>query len=200
MHIKEIKKEFAKTLNYLLGNEKFEGETKVYQPEEISISERVVGGKVELVNADGTLSPMPDGNAELADGFKFTVKDGLIESIEGEAPIQEQPAAMADVPAPTDAQTSENSAIEEMKKVTEELRADIESMKIALDDLKASMSDTANKDAVANFNKQISDLNDTIKKIANVPAEFSKTTKSNIAKDANDEGKKKLSAIFNSIK
>lgn len=196
--IKEIKKEFAKTLNYLLGNEKFEGETKIYQPDEISISERVIGGKVELVNTDGTLSPMPDGNAELADGFKFTVKDGLIESIEGEAPVEENPEEMAEQ-APVETPTNDSSAIEEMKKVTEELRAEIDIMKAALDELKASMSDTANKDEVANFNKQIADLNDTIKKVASIPAEFSKTTKSNIAKDANDEGKKKLASIFKNL-
>jgi len=196
--LKQIKEELAKTLSYLTGTQKFEGETKIYQPEEINISERAIGGKVEMVNTDGTLSAMPDGAIELSDGFKCTIKDGLITAIEGEEAIAEQSEEMADE-APAEEPKSDSSAIDEMKKITDELREEINVMKAALDELKASMSDTANKDEVANFNKQFSDLNETIKKVVSAPAEFSKTTKSNVAKDKNEQGKIELARIFKNL-
>lgn len=195
--IEQIKNELAKTLNYLLGRENFAETPKVYQPDEINISERVIGGKVELVNSDGTLSPIEDGDYELSDGFKFSVKDGLISAIEGEESIQAS-EDMADAPVVEEPNNDSDikASIEELRVLTEELKSEVDTMKAALDELKAANADTANKDAIENFRKELSTLNETIISIANTPAEFSKTTKSQIAKDVND---KKLSDLSNII-
>lgn len=48
---------------------------------EVQISDRSVGGKVELIGTDGTLSPIPDGTYVLSDDFKFTVAGGFITAI-----------------------------------------------------------------------------------------------------------------------
>ena len=72
----QLKKELLKALKTL----KLEGD-KVYDPSELNISARELGGKVELIQGDDTLATAPDGDYTLSDGFKFTVKDGLIASI-----------------------------------------------------------------------------------------------------------------------
>ncbi|WP_322518625.1 hypothetical protein U0033_28145 [Chitinophaga sancti] len=179
--LKELKKELLKALTNL-KTEKFDG---VYSSDQLNISDRVVGGKVELINADGSLNVAPDGDYELEDGFKFTVKDGVIASIEGE----EQPEELAnetpteDTPAPDDNKV----AIEELQKETAAIKAEVESIKEILAQLTGSVSDSATKEEMQKFSKEVKTLTDTINKVAKLPAEFSKTTKSTKTKTDNHD-------------
>lgn len=72
------------------------GSKVTYEGEKLDI-----GVAVKMVNADGTNSEMPDGEYELADGSKLTVKGGLVESIvpvaSTEPPPMEMPEMMAKV-------------------------------------------------------------------------------------------------------
>lgn len=72
------------------------GSKVTYEGEKLDI-----GVAVKMVNADGTNSEMPDGEYELADGSKLTVKGGLVESIvpvvATEPPPMEMPEMMAKV-------------------------------------------------------------------------------------------------------
>lgn len=53
----------------------------------------IEGDMVSVVAEDGTKTPAPDGEHELADGTKVTTKDGKI--VPAEAPAVEAPAAPA---------------------------------------------------------------------------------------------------------
>lgn len=62
--------------------------SKVYTKDELKISDKSIGGKVELVQGDGSLSPAPDGEYVMDDGYAFTIKDGMISSVVGEDPVE----------------------------------------------------------------------------------------------------------------
>lgn len=84
------------------------------QPEEIVISDRAKGGKVERKATDGTLTPIDDGVYELPDGFRFTITGGFISETgdaenatteteagkEGDVPKEEIKAAEEGAPVP----------------------------------------------------------------------------------------------------
>lgn len=55
-------------------------DAKVLSDNEVKISEKAVGGKVELVDAEGNLVAIEDGTYEV-DGFRFVVTDGTITEI-----------------------------------------------------------------------------------------------------------------------
>ncbi len=71
-------------------------------------SEFKVGSKVSLVGADGTVTPVVDGDYTLTDGSKLTCKSGVIESIipaspDASAPMADDATGVMDaVPAPVD--------------------------------------------------------------------------------------------------
>lgn len=67
---------------------KFEKEDVIVLDEnKVKISDKIIGGTVEVINDDETLSPATDGYYQVGD-FKFIVKDGviseIIEEIDGE--------------------------------------------------------------------------------------------------------------------
>ncbi len=192
--LKQLKRELFKTFKGL-QLEHFEGELK-YAPEELNISERVVGGKVELINEDGTLSALPDGDYELTDGFKFTIKEGLIESIEGEEPVEEQAEEMADE-APIE---EVSDPLADLKAETETLKAEVDALKQAIEEIKNGASNNATKEDVQGFQSEVSKLNETIMKLAKIPAEASKTTKSNIVKDSREEKMLEFAKLFKAKK
>lgn len=199
--ISKIKKELMKTLA-ILKHESFEGEV-IYSPEELNISERAVGGKVELINQDGTLSELPDGDYEVSDGFKFTIKDGLIASIDGETPAEDttdKPEEMAE--APVDAPTQDapqTDGLDELKKETASLKAEVEALKQAMDELMKATAGRASKEDVSKFQAEVENLNSNIMKLAKIPAEPTKTNTSNVVKDKNDENLMEFAKIFKSI-
>lgn len=193
-----LKKELLKTLKNIVGIY-FD---KVYAPNELHISQKEVGGKVELVSADGTLAPAPDGAYVMEDGFSFEVKDGQIASIvdgNDAAPTDQVKAASqpaddtgidtedAGVDKEDDQTDKEDDADDKalLQKITE-LEAKIDALTQAIADINAKPV-AASKDEVNAFAKQFEELNANIKTLAKVPVEFSKTTTSNIVKDNKEQ-------------
>jgi len=82
-----IKKELIATFKNLMGV--FLDVNKVFSPSDLQISNKAIGGKVEQINQDGSLSPLEDGTYSMDDGFTFTVADGLITDIEDQSPQSE---------------------------------------------------------------------------------------------------------------
>lgn len=151
---------------------------------DVQYSNFAIGEKVELVNGDGTLSPAPDGDYTNNDGVKYSVKDGLIASIEGEAPIEEE-------------QVEEEQAADPIQTQLDAQAQDIADLKKAIDELKQSFSDEAVKDQnmAEQFSKQLKDLTDSIKVLAKIPAEFSRVNNSNQVKDNKEEKENKLKEL-----
>lgn len=179
-------KELLKSARLLMGEYV---ENKVWSPSELNISQMEVGGKVELIDADGQLSPAPDGNYELEDGSKFTVKDSVIESIEGqEVPAEEDvPVENAEQPkeeVPAEAPKSEpNPELEELKSKVSELEGQLSELLKVVEELKSTSEVVATKEDVAEYSKNVKDLNQTIQQLAKVPVQFSQTTTNNVVKD-----------------
>lgn len=244
--IKEIKKELSKFLKGL----KFESEA--LQAEQVKISDRVVGAKVELIDGEGNLTPIPDGEYKV-DEFEFTVKDGVISEIKGEAKPEEKPEEemkqeFEDVKAlqigdevnispeakeympwyegvgfvvnsldgygdgmvglsnnkgfyvtyvKAESVTKTGNKVELPKdeqfakddsetKVIEDMKAETESLKKEVAAFKEIINQLANKTEVEEFKSEVVKLNKTLETIANTPAQFSKTDKSPINKEKND--------------
>ncbi|GAA4326206.1 hypothetical protein [Flaviaesturariibacter amylovorans] len=181
-------------------------ENKVWSEAEIKISEKAVGSKVELIDADGQLQPAPDGNYELDNGFKFTVKDGLIESIEGEDAPAEVPAedAVEAAEVPADEQPKEdlpaepNPEVDELKVKVADLESKLADLAAKVDEMNASVEVAASKEEVAEFTKAAADLNKTILQLAKVPVQFSQTSTNNTVKDSKEQKLVDLAKILNS--
>lgn len=191
--LKEIKKELVKFLS-ILKSENFD--VTELAEDAVKISERKVGGKVELIGTDGTLSNAPDGDYKIGD-FSFTVKAGLIDSIEGEnKPAEEDKPAeekLADEPVTENTPVEDNSvkdAIAALQEETASIKQDIES-------IKAMLAEFAGKSDVEDFKSEVVKLNKTIEKLARIPSEFSKTSNSNIVKDKQEDKINQFLKIFN---
>lgn len=201
-----LKKELVKTFKNIL-NVYFE---KVYTSDEIKISAKEVGGKVEMIGADGTLSVAPDGDYVMDDGFSFSVKDGLIVSIVGEEqPVEEVAAGdykdkEDKVSGDTEDVKAEEVEIEidpekeEMKKQIAELYKMFEELYSMLDGIKIDAS--KKNEAITQFSKEISDLNNNIKTLAKVPVEFSKTSKNNVIEETREQKLMDVARLIGKIK
>ncbi len=161
-------------------------ETLEYQKVESAnykISVKEIGQKVEVVNADGQLEDAPDGSYEFEDGFKFTVKDGLLTEINGntDAPVEEVPVETADVPvedAPVEVPVEEGpSDMDVLKEKVDELTKELESIKQAISSFSTEESMKESMNEIKDYFKNI------FEKFAEVPAEPSKVIKNNVAKD-----------------
>jgi len=201
MNINDIKKELVKALG-LLKQESFDdaGSVTSLDANSVKIAERAVGGKVELIGSDGTLSVAPDGTYELSDGFKFIVKDGLIDSIISEdgndASTDDEDMADATDDGGEDSADAapEPGSLDDIKQVVAEnsqaiaeLRQEIEALKQVLQALQGNVETAASKEDVNAFKAEVTKLNDSIIKLAKLPVEETKTNKSTIAKDKKDE-------------
>ncbi len=189
-----IKSELIKTFKNLMGV--YFG--KVYSSSELNISDKSVGGKVELIQADGTLAPAPDGDYVMDNGFSFTVKDGLISSIVGEQPVQaeETPVEAAaptsgDTVTPTEDPAEEADPADPAKDIKElEDRVTVleqqmaECMAMCQDMSKQKMESEKSIEA---FTKEVKQLNDNIQILAKVPVEFSKTNKSVVVEETKED-------------
>lgn len=196
---KEIKQELLSALNLLKTKEEFAGD-KVYSDSEIKVSDKKVGGKVELISKDGTLTPAPDGDYSLEDGTKFKVKDSCIESIEGE--VMETPKT-EDTRSPTETDKPEVETPETEKKEDgdiETIKQNITDLQKAIEEIKSMLQGFVSKSEATEFNAQVKDLTDTIKQLAKLPAEFSKTNDSPREKDSKEEKISDIAKVFASIK
>lgn len=197
--IDKIKHEFKKFLQLSEAD-------KIYTDADLKISDKTFGGKVELVNADKTLTTAPDGDYKMQDGDVFTVKDGVIVEINGEkelakseAPIDETPNELVTEPA------IEAPATPDVQQEVDALKNEINALKTEVEALKKKIADDAANEAKVQaskqeenekFSKQLEDLTNTIKVLAKLPAEFSKTNTDNIVKDAKGEKMKELAKLL----
>lgn len=191
--LKEIKKELVKFLS-ILKSENFD--VTELSEDAVKVSERKVGGKVELIGTDGNLSDAPDGDYKVGD-FSFTVKAGVIDSIEGEDnPAEEDKPAeekLADEPVAEDAPVEDNS----VKEAITALQTETASIKQDIESIKAMLAEFAGKSDVEDFKSEVVKLNQTIEKLAKIPAEFSKTNNSNIVKDKQEDKINQFLKVFN---
>lgn len=153
---------------------------------DFKITSREVGQKVEVADPNGELAAAPDGAYEFEDGFKFVVKDGLIESIDG----QEAPVAAADV-NPTDAnpedETTDDGAPEgDMPQDGPDYQSQIDELKSQLEEIKALLAGAPTQEGMQEAMSEIkAEFKSVFEKFAQLPAEPSKVQKSNIVKDEN---------------
>lgn len=193
-----IKKELVKALKGLVGV--YFG--KVYSNDELKISERVIGGKVEAVNPDGSLAPVEDGDYAMEDGFAFTVKGGMIESIEGQEPVEQSEVTddtptsgtteveQAEVVEPVEAEPEVDNTDERLTAL-EEAVAEIKSM---LESMNSEKMESAK--AIEQFNSTVQELNNNIQTLAKVPVEFSKTNKTPVVEESKQHSMECLASLF----
>ncbi len=210
-----IKKEIVRTLQSLVGI--YFGKT--YSKDELNISDKSVGGKVEIVTADGTLAPAEDGDYAMEDGFAFTVKDGMIESIVGqdapaeeeapaeedkpveeaaeipaEAPVEEAPAEEVEAPAE---EVAEDTAVADLQTAVADLTAKVDACMKALESM--NMEKQNNTEAIEKFTKEVAELNNNIQTLAKVPVNFSKTNTSKFVEESKEEKLLSIAQMIGSI-
>jgi len=217
----KIKVEILKSLKSIIGHYASE---KVWSSDEIKISEQAVGGKVEIVNPDGSLTDAPDGDYVMDNGFSFTVKDSMISVIEGEAPeqgasgqpanegdkskggvVEENPGGLTqaatdnvDTPAKEETPEEEKTETPDFEALEERvitLEQTVADMQAVIEGLKTAPV-AATKEDVDSFSKEVSDLHATIKQLAKVPVEFSKTTQNNTVKESKEDKLLQLARIM----
>lgn len=192
---KEIKQKLIEALSNLEAKEEFK--SKVYSDKEISVSQKTVGAKVEMIGTDGSLSPAKDGDYQLEDGTKFTVKETLIASIEGEKMEEKVEGSPAEEATETPADTvKEDVDVVAIKQSITDLQAQIEALKGAVDELKNA---SASKEDANKFSSQLDALTDAIKALDTTPVEFSAVDKRAIEVEAKDEKMKNIASVFAKI-
>jgi uncharacterized protein YukE len=199
--ISEIKKELVKALSLMKADNIELAATNITKDQVKISGDIAVGTKVEKVNADGSLSPLEDGDYNL-DGNEFTVKSGVIDSIVGQDKADagnETPAEDATEgsiggdsanAAPVEDETEDDSEISNVQAQIDELKSEIETLKSSMADMMKSfqgMSQVATKGDVEKFKTEVENLNSTITKLAKIPVELSKTNQSNVVKDKTEE-------------
>lgn len=185
--IKNIKAELYKALKMMVGQ--FEEIEKVYTESEIKISDKIVGGKVEMIQPDNTLAPAPDGDYKMEDGSMYSVKDGVITAIDGETPIVEEvpmeEVPVEDVPVENDKVTKLEERIISLEESIDKLYNMIEESKVS------------KEDEVSEFTKQVAELNQTIKTLASIPVEFTKVDSTVNVRESKDDKMNDLVKILN---
>lgn len=135
---------------------------------DFKIENREVGAKVEVVDADGNLVAAPDGSYEFEDGFKFTVKDGVIESIEGQEAGKKEWEKMA----------------EDWQVQSDAMKVEIDSLKKEIEDIKKMMGGMPTEEAMSQeFESIKKEFKMIFEKFSQVPAEPSKVAKNQVAKE-----------------
>lgn len=194
-----IKSELVKTFKNLLSTY-FE---KVWSTDELKISSLTVGGKVEIIGSDDTLTVAPDGDYVMNDGTAFSVKDGLIVSIVGQEVAQssDEKKDEEETKDETEEKMEEHQTEvteepkDEMAMKVEELTNRLNSMEEKLAEVYGMLEamkemEMKSQDAILGFNKVVEDLNNNIKTLAEIPAQFSNVDKT--AQYAEDKQTKML--------
>lgn len=181
----------VKALTFATANLNFEN-VEAVNGDLLNISGREVGSEVMI--GDG--QPAPDGEIELTDGFKFIVKDGLIESVVDAPEVKED--------APEELET-ETEVVEEVKEVDEKDK-EIEALKAELAELKAQLSGLSNefkaiekfatKEDLTAFQNEINVLSENIKLLASIPLEQSKVSQGFKSTNKKENDLKTLSEVF----
>lgn len=217
-----IKEEFLKAYQNFVGatakadelENKNDG--KIYDKSNLKISDKVVGSKVELINDDKSLSDAPDGDYTLSNGDVLTIKDSLIEAINGQVdPVSEDEKKeelgeeiveddTKETPEDEVKETPEEEVEEEETndQVIANLESTVQALSEKLDglvDAVAALSATNmndNKVALSAFSAEINELKAHVKFMAKIPLEGSKTSKSNIVKDDREKQMLELGRLF----
>ena len=204
MDLTKIKNELSKVLMNLSENKPTESNNelgKVWSSNDLDVSSREVGGKVEVVNVEGQKEAAPDGDYKMEDGFEFTVKDGLIVSIVGEQ-TKEEMAPDAEVEQPEveveqpEEEMPESPEMEGVKSAIAGLDERVRAIEDALQVITENMGNKASKEEADNFSKQLSELNETLKKIAKIPTQMSKVNNADVVKDEYEKRLADLSTLF----
>lgn len=176
-------------------------EFKTYTNDELKIAERKVGAKVEIVKEDGSLETAPDGTYEMEDSFVFIVKDGLIESIEGEEePAQDAPATdMAE--AETVEPSSDVSAeLSKMKEYMTQIAAKVDELVNNVNQINDVIKAQETQDTeMAEMKKNMTAMYEAVKIFAKVPAQDSKVVKPMVVADSKDKARADMVNVFNKI-
>jgi hypothetical protein len=169
----------ASELNTSLAKAQAFESVKTVEGDEINISGREVGHDV-TTGSDSL--PIADGTHTLEDGFKFTTKDGKIDSIveyiqkiEDEV-VAEELAEDATVevqldPAPTEDKSQE---VEDLKAKIAELEAKLAELTSQF----STMESFATKEDFNSLHDVFTALNENVKVLAKIPVEQSKTSQS----------------------
>lgn len=195
---KQMFETFQKLKTFFDSNEEFAD--KVYTADEIKISDKVVGGKVEMVQPDGSLAPAADGDYKMEDGFSFTVKDGAIASIEGEQPIEqtEETPVEAAEDVPTEEQPTEDTTVADLTARIDALEKQFADVVAMMQGVQASKEEEMKQ--VEQFNSIVTELNDNIKTLAKIPVKFSETNKTPSYQESRQEKLADVAKIIAGLK
>ena len=204
MNRRELLKSVASSFKNLIGVLSMD-----VPAEQIKISDKVVGGKVEMISADGSLSPIEDGDYKVGD-FEFTVKDGLIVSIVG---VEEVVAEETKVEEVTTGKTeddksevkAEDAVVVDEKDIT--IEAFLERLSVIetrLTDLETGLGEMKDAkvdsdEALNKFHAEVKGLNENIIKLAKIPVEFSKVNTTPVYKESKEDKMMDLACMLGKI-
>lgn len=184
----DLKNALEKMKVALFGKQNYEA----FSASQLQISELVVGGKVEIVGADGTLSDATDGEYKLDDSTVITVKDGLIDTIvepakEDETPADEDVKAEDEAPQEDTPADTPAESVDDVQKEVESVKDEVEALKVEIKELKNDISE---------FSKVIVKMSSHIQVLAKIPAETSKTSKDAFARNSEEAKINNLKRLF----
>lgn len=123
----------------------------------VNIDKLEVGGKVEIIAEDGSLSPAPAGEHELADGTKIVVDEaGIIVSVS-------VPEAAPSVEVEVEAKVDEEK--EMIKKKIQQMEEELAAMKSKFSDVESAAVAQSEK-----FASAITQLTDVVVGLCNTPS------------------------------
>jgi hypothetical protein len=123
----------------------------------VNIDKLEVGGKVEVIGEDGSLSPAPVGEHELADGTKIVVDEaGIITSVS-------VPEAAPSVEVEVEAKVDEEK--EMMKKKIQQMEEELSAMKAKFSEVESASVAQSEK-----FASAITQLTDVVVGLCNTPS------------------------------
>lgn len=123
----------------------------------VNIDKLEVGGKVEVIGEDGSLSPAPVGEHELADGTKIVVDEaGIITSVS-------VPEAAPSVEVEVEAKVDEEK--EMMKKKIQQMEEELSAMKAKFSEVESAAVAQSEK-----FASAITQLTDVVVGLCNTPS------------------------------
>lgn len=155
-----------------------EMEASAVSSESYKIEERKVGAKVEVIDANGELANAPDGEYTFEDGFTFTVKDGVISEIAGEAPVEEE----ASMPEEEDKPEEEEKPEEEKAEV--DYQAQIDDLKKQLEEIKSMISGVPSEEEMKSQMEEIKkEFKSVFDKFTQIPAQPSPVAKNVLARE-----------------
>jgi hypothetical protein len=160
-----------KKIKEALGLEKFADDTladgtMITSPD----GDFVVGSIVNVVQADGTEMPLPDGTYTLSDGTMITVAAGSITEVAEGAPVEGETGEMAEAAPAEDAPAAEDAAPGESKDLQEQIDAlvkEIEAMKKAMNMKEAELSTAT--DQITSLSKEKTELEAKVVELSALP-------------------------------